>query len=221
MGGKELVIVTESTVVSAVPREVIGKASRRLAKDGLIPAVLYGPKRETIPLSLGRLEFERFLHSHAGAPGLVELNIAGIGKPVNAMVKQIQRATRKDAIVHVDLLAIRLDRPVQATVTLHFVGEAPGVKEGGIMLHDIREIMVEALPADLPDFIDVDMSGMTADATMTVGDIVVPRGVRVVDDPSGVICSISARSATVEVEVSSEAAEPEVVGSETGESVRG
>lgn len=207
--------MTDSTVITALPREVIGKASHRLAKDGLIPAVVYGPGRETIPVSLRRLEFDKFVHSHAGAPGLLELHIAGTAKPVDAMIRQVQRGAIKGEIVHVDLLAIRLDRPVQATVALHFVGEAPGVKEGGIMLHDVREVTVEALPAKLPDTIDVDMSGMEVGSTMTVGDIVVPKGVTVIDDPSGVICSITMRLGAAETESVSVPGEPELVGSDS------
>ena len=205
--------MTDSTVITALPREVIGKANRRLAKDGLIPAVLYGPGRETIPVSLKRHEFDKFIQSHAGAPGLLELHIAGTAKPVDTMIRQIQRGAIKSEILHVDLLAIRLDRPIQVAVALHFVGDAPGVKEGGIMLHEIREVTVEALPANLPDFIDVDMSDMELGSTMTVADIVVPKGVTVIDDPAGVICSIAMRSTVSEVEGASVPGEPELVGS--------
>lgn len=205
--------MTDSTVITALPREVIGKANRRLAKDGLIPAVVYGPGRETIPVSLKRHEFDKFVHSHAGSPGLLELHIEGTAKPVDTMVRQVQRGAIKGEILHVDLLAIRLDRPIQATVALHFVGDAPGVKEGGLMLHEIREVTVEALPAKLPDFIDVDMSGMEIGSTMTVADIVVPKGVTVIDDPAGVICSITMRSSVVDTEAVSEVGEPELIGS--------
>jgi large subunit ribosomal protein L25 len=195
-----------------MPREVIGKASRRLASEGLIPAVLYGPAREAVSLALSRHEFELFLQHHAGS-SIVALAIPGESKPVNAMIKQIQMSPVKSRVMHVDFLAIRMDRPVQAAVTLHFAGEAPGVKDGGVMLHEVREVNVEALPADLPDFIEVDMSGLAIGSTMTIADLVAPAGVTILDDPEGTVCSVTTPMAEeVEEETATEQAEPEVIG---------
>jgi len=210
--------MTESTAINASPREETGKTARRLYPKGLIPAVLYGPSMETRLLSLPRFEFERFMQQHAGSPGLVQLNIDGESKPVNAMVRQVQRASLKGHVLHVDFLAIRLDRPVQATVALHFVGEAPAAREGGIILHEIREVTLEALPANLPDFLEVDMSGLTSASTMTVGDIVVPKGVTILDDPDGVICSVTTKGGAPAEEGEVTVTEPEVVGSKSASS---
>ncbi|MDP2400931.1 MAG: 50S ribosomal protein L25 [Actinomycetota bacterium] len=209
--------MTESTTLEAMPREVIGKASRRLASEGLIPAVLYGPAREAVSLALSRHEFELFLQHHAGS-AIVALVIPGEPKPVNAMIKQIQMSPVKSRVMHVDFMAIRMDRPVQAAVTLHFAGEAPGVKEGGVVLHEVREVNVEALPANLPDFIEVDMSGLAIGSTMTVADLVVPAGVTVLDDPEGVICSVTTPMAEeAEEEAAAEPAEPAVIGEESSD----
>ncbi len=205
--------MTESAIIGALPREVTGKANRRLAAEGLIPAVLYGPARDTVSLSLVRHDFELFMQHQAGNPGLVELNITGVSEPVNAMIKQIQMNPVKGRVMHVDFLAIRMDRPVQTAVTLHFVGDAPGVKEGGVMLHEVREVNVEALPSDLPDFLEVDMSDLKMGSTMTIGEIVTPAGVTILDDPDGVICSVTTpRVEPTEEEAAEAMAEPEVIG---------
>lgn len=210
--------MTESTQIKALPRGVIGKANRRLAGDGLIPAVLYGPARDTTPLSLFRHEFELFMQRHAGSPGLVELEIAGIPESVSAMVKDVQVSAVKGRITHVDFLAIRMDRPVHATIALHFVGEAPGVKAGGVMLHEVREVNVEALPSDLPDFLEVDVSNLEIGSTMTIGDIVTPAGVTILDDPEGVICSVTAPRVEISEEEAGAPTEPEVIGGAAADS---
>jgi len=207
--------MTESTAINASLRKETGKTGRRLYSRGLIPAVLYGLSLETTSLSLPRLEFERFMQQHAGSPGLVRLNISGTSKPVDAMVKQVQKSTLKSRIIHVDFLAIRLDRPVQAVVTLHFVGEVPAAKEGGIILHEIREVTLEALPANLPNFLEVDMSGVTASTTMTVADIVLPKGVTILDDPDGIICSVTTSGGVSAEESEVTVTEPEIVGSKS------
>jgi len=213
--------MTESTAINASLRKETGKTSRRLYSRGLIPAVLYGPSMETMMLSLPRFEFERFMQQQAGSPGLVQLNIDGAPKPVNAMVRQIQRAPLKGHVLHVDFLAVRLDRPIQASVTLHFTGDAPAAREGGTILHEIREVTLEALPADLPDFLEVDMSGLMLGSTMTVADIVLPKGVTILEDPEGVICSVAAKGGSAAEETEGTVAEPEVIGSKSASSGEG
>lgn len=205
--------MTEATIISALPREVTGKANRRLAAEGLIPAVLYGPGLDTVILALVRRDFELFRQRHTGSPGLVEIRIEGVSTPVNAMIKQIQVSPVTGRIMHVDFLSIRMDRPVQTTVTLHLVGEAPGVKEGGVILHEVREINVEALPLDLPDYLEVDISLLEIGESMTIADILAPPGVVLLDSPEGVICSVTTpKSETAEDETAAAITEPEVIG---------
>ncbi len=216
--------MTESTSIVAKTREVTGKANRRLAAEGLIPAVLYGPARETVSLSLPRHDFELFLQHQSGSSGVVELVIDGESKPVNAMIRQIQTSPVKGTILHVDFMAIRMDRVVHTTVALHFVGDAAGVKEGGTMLHEAREANVEALPGDLPDFIEVDVSELQMGSTMTVADLVVPDAIRILDDPETVLCSVVtpiSEEAEVAEGAEEEAAEPELIGETDTESEEG
>lgn len=210
--------MTESTAITAHARETVGKANRRLAAAGQIPAVLYGPNRETVALALDRHDFELMMSHHGAGSTLVSLQIEGEKKPVNAVIREIQHSPIKGTILHVDFLAIRMDQKLQATVPFHFVGESPGVKAGGVLMHSMREVMVEALPVDLPEALDVDVSGLEMGHAITVADLSAPEGVEIVDDPDGVICSVTVPTLEpVEEEVAEEAAEPELIGEEAPE----
>ena len=210
--------MTESTAITARVRETMGKANRRLAAAGEIPAVLYGPGRDTVALSLDRHDFELMMSQHGGGSTIVTIALEGEKKPVNAVIREVQHSPVKGTIMHVDFLAIRMDQKLQATVSFHFVGESPGVKAGGVLMHSMRELMVEALPADLPDSLDVDISGLEIGQSVTVADLTAPEGVEITDDPEGVVCSVTVPTAEpTEEELAAEAAEPEVIGEEVSE----
>ncbi len=207
--------MSETTSITAVPRTVTGKANRRLAEAGQIPAVLYGAGRETISIALDRHTFELMMsHQSAGAT-LVSIDIEGEGKPVNAMIREVQHSPVKGTILHVDFQVIRMDQTLHAAVSLHFTGDAEGVKAGGVFMQSVREVMVEALPSDLPETLDVDISELEIGHTMTIADIEVPENVTILDDPETVVCSVTMPTAEVEEEeAAEEAAEPALVGEE-------
>ncbi len=210
--------MTETTAITAQPRKVHGKANRRLAKAGLIPAVLYGAGRETMSLALERHDFEVMMSHHGAGSTLVTIAIEGEKKPINAVIKEVQHSPVKGTILHVDFLAIRMDEKLQAKVSFHFVGDAPGVKAGGILMHSLREVLVEALPVALPDSIEVDVSELEIGDSVNVADIEAPEGVEIVDDPEATICSITLPTAEpVEEEEVEEELEPELVGEEPAE----
>ena len=209
--------MTESTAITATPRTTIGKANRRM--DAEIPAVLYGPARETVAIALDRHDFELMMTHHGAGSTLVTIDLEGEGKPVNAVIKEIQYSPVKGTILHVDFLAIRMDRKLQATVPFHFVGDSPGVMAGGVLMHPMREVAVEALPANLPDALDVDISELELGHSITVSDLVAPAGVEITDDPDAVVCSVTVPTLepVEEEEVSEEMAEPALVGEEPAE----
>ena len=91
------------------------------------------------------------MSKHATAPHIVKVELAETGESVNAVIKEVQHSPVKGAIMHVDFLAIRMDEKLQAAITINLVGDSEGVKEGGILMLNMREVMVEALPADLPE----------------------------------------------------------------------
>jgi len=211
--------MTETTSIIAQPREVRGKANRRLAEAGLIPAVLYGAGRETMSLALDRHDFEVMMSHHGAGSTLVTISIEGEKKPVNAVIKEVQHSPVKGNILHVDFLAIRMDEKLQAKVSFHFVGEPPGVKAGGILMHNLREVLVKALPAALPDSIEVDVSDLEIGDSVNVSDLTAPEGVEIVEDPESTVCSITLPTAepVEEEEVEEEELEPELIGEEPAE----
>ncbi len=210
--------MTETTAISAWPREVLGKANRRLASEGKIPAVLYGAGRDTMAIALDRHDFELMMTHHGAGSTLVSIALEGEKKPVNAVIKDVQHSPVKGTILHVDFLAIRMDEKLQAVAGFNFVGDAPGVKAGGVLMHALREVAVEALPTDLVEAIDVDISGMEIGDSLTVADLVAPRGLEIIGDPEAVVCSITVPTLEpAEEEGAEEIAEPAVIGEETAE----
>jgi large subunit ribosomal protein L25 len=205
--------MTASTILPVFPREVIGKANRRLAHENRIPAVLYGPGRETISLSVNRHEFEILMSHHAASSIIVELQIEGEKKPVNAMIRELQTSPIKGDIIHVDFLVIQMNVAVRAAIALHFVNDPAGVKAGGVLTMNFHEINVEAKPGDLPEAIDVDVAALEIGDSLHVKDIVAPKDVTIVDDPEEVLVSVQAPRVEVEEEVEGvEEAEPELIG---------
>ncbi len=207
--------MTDATAIQAKPRTVLGKASHRLAAAGQIPAVLYGSGRESAAIALDRHDFELFMQHHEGSGGLVELQLEGESKPVAAMLKQIQTSPIKGTIIHVDFLAVRMDQVIQSPVNLHFEGDAEGVRAGGVLLHELREVTVEALPSDLPDYLAVDITAMEIGSTLHVADLVAPKGVTIIGDPEAIVCSVTTPTAEPteeEIAAGAEEVEPEVIG---------
>lgn len=210
--------MTETTSIAATPRDVIGKANRRLKSVGQIPAVLYGGGREAMALAVDRHDFELMMQHSGGGATILKLTVEGEPEPINAMVKDVQTSPIKGSVMHIDFLAIRMDQAIQATAPVHFLGDAPGVREGGIFLHDLREFSVEALPKDLPEAIEVDISGLELNHSITVAEVVAPEGVTILDDPDTTVCSVTVPSAEpVEEEELEEELEPEVIGEEEEE----
>lgn len=212
--------MTEATAIAAKQRTITGKANRRLATQGLIPAVVYGAGRDTAAIALDRHDFELFLQHHEGSGGLVEIELEGESKPIVAMIKQVQTSPVKGDVLHVDFHAVRMDQLVQTPVPLHLVGDAEGVKSGGVLLHNLHEIHVEALPTDLPDFIEADISALEVGMSLHIGDITPPAGVAIIDDAEAIVCSVTAPSAAPteeELAAAAEEVEPEVIGEKSEE----
>lgn len=207
--------MTESTQIIAQKRTTTGKTSHRLASQSLIPAVIYGAGREAQSIALDRHEFELFLQHHEGTAGLVELKIEGESAPVKAMLKQVQTSPIKGNVLHVDFFAVRMDQKVQTPVGLHFIGDAVGVRAGGVFLHELREVTVEALPGSLPEFLEIDITELDMGDSLHVSDIVVPDGVEIIDDADSIVGSITvptAEPSEEELAAAAEEVQPEVIG---------
>ena len=201
------------------PREQVGsRVSRRLRKDGLIPGVLYG-RSLTKPISIPERDLRHALTGGAGLHTILDVVVDGDGDKAHpSIIKDYQQDPVKLKLIHVDLQEVRLDQPIQASVAITLVGgeDAPGVREGGVISLVNREINVEALPMEVPEHIDVDVSAMEMGDTLRLTEVVVPDNVRVLDDPEEtVIATLTMPTREIEPEPTEE----ELAEGEEGEEV--
>ena len=194
-------------------RGVTGKKVRFLRREGVTPVNLYGPNIESTPLQVETDEL-RHLLAKAGRNALISLKVEGDKKPKMVMVRDIQRHPLNDSLLHVDFFQVEMTHKVRADVPIHFVGEAPASKSRRAMLiESLTELHVEALPADLPRYFEVDMSVLEEiDQAIHVGDLSLPEGVEVLTDPEHVIVKVmEAKVEVVEEVVAEEEEEAEEV----------
>jgi len=208
----------ERTKLVVSTREHLGsRETRRLRKEGLVPGVLYGGG-EPVAIAVPERELRRALTGAGGLHSILDVEVDGAGKTHPSILKDFQVDAVRGGVTHVDLQEVRLDRTIHASVTVHLVnGEnAPGVREGGVLSQPQRELNVEALPLEVPEHIDLDVSGLSIGGSLRISDVVVPDGVRLLDDPDTVVASVTAPTRVVEPEVEvaegEEAAEGEAPG---------
>jgi large subunit ribosomal protein L25 len=200
----------QSTALTVEPREPEGsRAARRLRRTGKVPGVVYGGSEDPVPFAVDARVLRQTL-AHAGA--VIDLSIEGAGGgPV--VVKELARHPVTGDTVHVDLLRVRLDEAIQTTVVVDLVGaeDAPGVKEGGVLEQVTREVTIEALPTDIPDAIQYDVSAAQIGDTVTLEALTAPSGVTLVDDPETVLATLTPPRLQIEEEPEIEE-ETELVG---------
>jgi large subunit ribosomal protein L25 len=188
-----------TTALSVAQRDPAGsRAVRRLRRTGQVPGVVYGGGEPPVAFQVDGREL-RLALAHAGA--VFDLSIDGAGSaPV--VVKELTRHPVHGQTVHIDFLRVRLDEAIQATVVLELTGteDAPGVKEGGVLEHVTRELTVEALPTEIPDSLQHDVSEMVIGDTLTLEALSAPEGVKLIDDPDTVIATLSPPRLQVEEE---------------------
>ena len=200
--------------LSVERREGRGKsAARRLRRRGLVPAILYGGRAEPLPLTLSPREIQRILQAHGGGGVLVNLRLGDEPEPRVALVRDLQFHPVQEALLHVDLQAIRMDEELTVEVPIHVVGEAAGVKEqSGVLAVLLRAVEVACLPALIPNRLDVDVSALRIHDVLTVADLRLPEGVRVTTGSHQAIVTVSPPMAEeVAAPAAAPAAEPEVL----------
>src|SRR2546423_12053006 len=196
-------------------RERTGSAdARRLRKEGYIPGVLYGNGKQPHAICVPERDLRRVLTGESGLHAILDVVLEGQSTTHASILKDYQQDPLRGHISHVDLHEVRLDQPIQATVNVQLVGEPEGVKEGGVLSQVQREITVEALPMEIPEHIDLDVSGMAIGDTLRLADLLGQDGAKYLDDPETVL-------ATVTLPTKVEEPEPEVVEGEEGELAEG
>jgi large subunit ribosomal protein L25 len=166
-------------------RESRGSAeSRRLRKQGLIPGVLYGRGKESHVISIPERELRRVLTGDAGLHAILDVVLEGQQTTHPSILKDYQQHPVRGGLIHVDLQEVRLDQPIQARVVVELMGEPVGVTEGGVLSQVNREITVEALPMEIPEHLELDVSRMAIGDTLRLVDLdSPPEGVTYLDDP--------------------------------------
>jgi large subunit ribosomal protein L25 len=211
-------VAGERVKLVASERTQLGsRESRRLRRQGLIPGVLYG-KTEPVAIAIGERELRAALTTSAGGHAVLDVAIDG-GRQHSAILKDFQRDVVRGNITHVDLQEVRLDQLIQTSVEVALVGDPIGVREGGVLSQVTNEISIEALPLEVPQGLEVDVSGMAIGDTMRLTELVVPEGVTLLDDPEEIVlATVTLPTLVVEPEVEEEeleeGAEPAAEGEE-------
>jgi large subunit ribosomal protein L25 len=173
------------------PREGRGSAdARRLRRQGLIPGVLYGRGKPPHPFCVPERELRRALSGESGTHAILDVILDGQTTTHPSVLKDYQQEVPSGRLAHIDLHEVRLDQPIQATVAVELIGEPAGVKEGGVLSQVSREVRVEALPLEIPDHLELDVSGMAINDTLRLADLPPMEGVTYLDDPEETVLAI-------------------------------
>lgn len=217
--------------LAAEVRERAGKGpARQLRRSGRIPAVLYG-QGECLLLSLDPLAVTNLVRAHAGSTALISLTINGArSNPVRTtLLRDFQEDPVTGEILHVDLFEISLTKPIRVKVPVSVVGGVPtGVKDGGLLHHNLRELYVECLPTVIPDRIEVDASELLIGQGIHVRELKPMEGVKFLDEPDQMVVRVAVPISEAKLEalltsgaVTEEGKEPEVIGKGKEEVVEG
>jgi large subunit ribosomal protein L25 len=174
--------MSNSNIIVAELREDVGKgASRRLRRQGQVPAVIYGGDRAPVALTLDQEELLHAADSESFFSSVLEIQ-AGKDKKQQAVVRDMHRHPYKPVIMHIDFMRVSAKEAIRISVPVHFVGEeeSPAGRASGVVIqHQMTEIEISALPKDLPEFIEVDLSEMDGGDSVMLSDIVLPKGVQI------------------------------------------
>jgi large subunit ribosomal protein L25 len=181
-------------------------ASRRLRAQGLIPGVLYGNGGEAHPFCIEERELRRVLTGEHGLHAILDIVLEDGGQKAaqHAVLKEYQLDPTRPRLLHIDLQEVRLDQAIHTQVVVEVVGESEGQKEGGVLSQINREVHVEALPMEVPDRLELDVSRMVIGDTLRVSDLRVPEGVKLLDDPDTVLLTVTPPTRVEEPEVPEE-----------------
>ena len=206
--------MAQQTELQISPREITGKATKRLRKSGIIPANISGHKEESQSVQVEVLAFEALKRAH-GATGLITLRLSGSKRDQTALVRRVQRDPRSGKILHIDFSRVSLTERITMKVPLRFVGEAPGVKdEGGVLLHLLDTLEVECTASDIVDYFEVDISSLTdIDSMLHAEDVQLPPNFTLITDPKESIAKVAATRAE-KAEEAAEGAEETAVPAE-------
>ena len=180
-------------------RRLSGKGvARRARARGKVPAVLYGRGMDNLSIELDRRELVTALHTEAGMNVLLDLEIDGT--TTLALTKELQRDPVQGTLLHADFIKIDRKQAVEVEVPVHVVGEAAGVKEGGVLEHPLFTVHVRCLPTEVPEFVEADVSRLAIGDSLRVSDLSDDRSFDILTDPETVVASVVAPVSEEELE---------------------
>jgi large subunit ribosomal protein L25 len=190
--------------------------ARRYRAAGKVPAVVYGGHRDPVAITVDRKSVSELIQkSEHGVRSIFLLKMAGTDQQRHAMIKDIQIDPISRKMTHIDFVRVAMDEKVRVTVPVRVSGTAIGVKEGGILDFQVRDLHIECLPGAIPDAIDVDVTSLGSHDYKRVSDLELPAGVKVLDDPERVVVGVTHMKAEAEPVaaegVAAVPAEPEVI----------
>src|SRR6476619_7254219 len=184
-------------------REKSGKEiAKKLRAAGKVPAVVYGGHKESVAIEVDRKAVSELIQkSQHGVRSIFLLKMSGSDQQRHAMIKDMQMDPISRRMTHIDFVRVVMDEVVRLTIPVHLNGNSIGVKEGGILDWQMRELHVECLPNAIPDAIEVDISNLGAHQQVRISDLTLPDGVKVDEDPHRVIVGVTTARAEVVAEV--------------------
>src|SRR2546423_9505332 len=170
-------------------REKAGKEiAKKLRAAGKVPAVVYGGHRESVAIEVDRKSVSELIQkSQHGVRSIFLLKMAGTDQQRHAMIKDIQIDPIHRKMTHIDFVRVIMDEVIRTTVPVHVNGTAIGVKEGGLLDFQVRDLHIECLPNAIPDVINVDISNLGLHQYVRISELGLPEGVKVLDDPDRVV----------------------------------
>jgi len=195
----------EQRILTIEARDSLGKnANRRLRENAKVPAIVYGKGMESVAVTVDRKELELAIAGEGGINHLITLKGAGPLDGTVVIVADLPRHCLKNRMLHVDLHKINLEENVKVKVPVSITTIAKGVKDGGIQDIIMHEIEIECLPGQIPEHIDIDVSGLGIGESLHVSDLHLPSGLKVLDDPSASIVNILGKAIEAEEAVEAE-----------------
>lgn len=198
--------------IQAEPRTLLGRKVRQLRNEGLVPVVVYGATQEATNLQVNERSLERTLHE-GGTSQLVEVHVSS-GDMHNVLIREVQRHPLTHRPIHADFYAVNMREKQLVSIPIHGHGEPEALEVGLMLLQALDQVEVEALPADIPAHIDVDVTGVDMENSITVADLPKLNGVEYVTDAEEVVFTmVTTREEVAEEEegAEEEMAEPEVL----------
>jgi large subunit ribosomal protein L25 len=198
-------------------RDTTGKeVAKKLRREGRVPAVVYGGHRDPVAISVDRKAVSELIQkSEHGIRSVFLLKMAGTDQQRHAMIKEVTIDPVSRKMTHIDFVRVLMDEKVRVTIPVHINGTARGVKEGGLLDFQVRELHVECLPNAIPDAIEVDVAPLGSHDYYRIKDLTIPEGVKVLDDPERVVVGVTHARAEISEAATAEAgvapAEPEVI----------